>query len=388
MYEYQRQKKDLNFIAFERFIMAVREVHESKNLPNEALEKLHVKIATLGKKEILKEGKFIKDDPFSQMFLYKDRLFFMRKDMPPPPDKPFIDLSHNEFVKKFQEMPILESTQIVSLQKFFIVCFVINTLLFMLYIVVMKKLFRLKNLKNDIRKFGELKNFQAIALDSNDELGQIAREFNVAMEKLYQMKEARTLFLRNILHELKTPIMKGKIISGTYEDKAQKRQLENVFSRLETLLVEMVKVEKLTSDEWQLDKKEYRLVDVLDNAIDLLMSDTSRIKIVCMQDLPTVKVDFALFSTALKNLLDNALKHSSGDIKVEISLKKISVKSYGNELPKEKLDFTKVFNRDIEGASSGLGLGFYIINSIVKKHNFTFAYTYEEGTNSFCISYV
>lgn len=253
------------------------------------------------------------------------------------------------------------------------------------FIVVLKKLLRLKELKTQIRLCSDANKFEALKLQGNDELDQITQEFNLAMEKIHCLKEARTLFLRNILHEIKTPIMKGKIISNSLKVRDKKEQLQSIFERLEALLVEMLKIEKLSSNEWKLQKQEYRIVDVLDHAKDLLMGDTSRIEISIEDELPLIGIDFELFSTALKNLLDNALKYSYENVYVTIEKHSISVASYGEEIEEGNLDFSRIFNRKIEGASSGLGLGLYIVNEIVLKHGFSFTYEYTNDMNRFII---
>jgi len=248
-------------------------------------------------------------------------------------------------------------------------------------------LLRLKGLKHSIRSFGERKIFKEIAVDGEDELGEIAQEFNGAMQKIYHLKEARTLFLRNILHELKTPIMKGKIVADSVENGVKKEQLNRVFERLEALLVEMVNVEKLSSNECELGKQEYRLVDILDHASDLLMSDTSRLHVSIQSEVPLLCVDFELFATALKNLLDNALKYSHEDVTIVLESKSIHIISVGEPLSPSQCDFSRAFNRAIEGAKEGLGLGLYIANAIVAKHGFCLTYTHAGGQNHFTIGF-
>ncbi|MEZ7933704.1 MAG: ATP-binding protein, partial [Sulfurospirillum sp.] len=61
--------------------------------------------------------------------------------------------------------------------------------------------------------------------------------------------------------------------------------------------------------------------------------------------------------------------------------------SYGEKIPKERLDFSRAFNRVMEGASSGLGLGLYIANAIVAKHGFELSYLHTEGQNYFTIHF-
>lgn len=388
--EYKRQISDLQFFTFQRFMMAMKITFHNDADQEMMLTNLGVRISAQDKHLLLKEGVKLLEDPFSDMLMYEKKLYFVHRDPPPPPpDRGLHEGFPPPFLKnKMKEPPVLENIEEFSLYRLWILGGVINALLLLFFSIVLRKLLRLRNLKSAIRTFGDTKKFQAIGVESEDELGEIASEFNLAMEKIHLLKEARTLFLRNILHELKTPIMKGKILSNSLENTKQQTQLERIFERLETLLGEMVKVEKLSSNEWVLDAKEYRLVDVLDHAMDLLLlGDTKRIHIPPQEMAPLVNVDFELFATAIKNLLDNALKHTSERVEVDICAESLSVCSYGEKIPQERLDFSRAFNRAVEGASSGLGLGLYIANAIVAKHGFELSYVHTEGQNYFTIHF-
>ena len=382
--EYKRQQSELHYFAFQRFIMSVKLLRDTPfERQDTSLEALHVKHSTQDKVVLQTQGEKLLEDPFFDMVRYKEKLYFVPKNMPhPPPPLPMMAPKEHRPPPPHMSI-VLEDMGEFSMVRLWILCAVINLLLVLFFVVVMRKLLRLKQLKNAIHLFGEHKVFEPIVIGSEDELGEIAHEFNGAIEKIHHLKEARTLFLRNILHELKTPIMKGKILSTSLEHD----QLHRVFERLEALLTEMVKVEKLSSNEWTLDTKEYRLVDVLDHARDLLMNDTKRLHVKIEEEIPLMRVDFELFATALKNLLDNALKYSHEAVDVCISASSICVSSYGKKLDEKRLDFTKAFNRSIEGASSGLGLGLYIAYEIVKKHGFRLTYSYEDGRNVFCIEF-
>lgn len=253
--------------------------------------------------------------------------------------------------------------------------------------IVMRKLLRLKELKKAIRSYGEGKTVSMMGVKGEDELGKIAEEFTMAMQKIHHLKEARALFLRNILHELKTPIMKGKIVSHSVENDVKKEQLNRVFERLESLLGEMVNVEKLSANECELVTQEYRLVDVVDHACDLLMSDTSRLHVNIHAEAPLLRVDFELFATALKNLLDNALKYSCEEVSILLGREGIEIISVGEPLNALQQDFTRAFNRAQEGAKQGLGLGLYIANAISVKHGFCLICTYADGQNHFTIRF-
>ena len=50
---------------------------------------------------------------------------------------------------------------------------------------------------------------------NQDEIGELVREFNHSVEKLKAMGESKDAFFQSsIMHELKTPITKGRIVSG------------------------------------------------------------------------------------------------------------------------------------------------------------------------------
>lgn len=387
--EYKRQQSEGHYFAFQRFIMAVKLL---RDLPKEQLEEqlkpLHVKMSTKEKEPIRIAGKKLLEDPFFDMMAYEQKLYFVPKSIPALPPPPFM----NEHPRS--KMPpqshfehVLEDMDTYSMYRFWILGGVINGLLLLFFSIVMRKLLRLKELKQAIHSYGEGKNFHAIGVEGEDELSEIAQEFNSAMQKIHHLKEARTLFLRNILHELKTPIMKGKIASHSVENDVKKEQLVRVFERLEALLGEMVNVEKLSSNECDLAAKEYRVVDILDHACDLLMSDTSRLHVSIQNQAPLLYVDFELFATALKNLLDNALRYSSEDVSIFLDAKSIEIVSVGEVLSPSQRDFTRAFNRAVEGAKEGLGLGLYIANAIVLKHGFCLIYTYADGQNHFTIRF-
>lgn len=391
--EYKRQIKDLEYFTFQRFMIGMR-IREQDNVNiDEMLAKLGLKNSEISKTEIRQNGNKILEDSYCDMISYNNILYFVPRD-PLPPTKSLLRImliagippsSEGETISMI-DRPALENLENFSLSRFWILWATIDIVTLICFIVILRKLLRLHSLKSAIRTSGDTPHFQEIPIDSHDELGEIATEFNLAMYKLHRIKEARTLFLRNILHELRTPVMKGKILASIIKDDEFKDQLRQIFIRQEVLLGEMVKVEKLASNEWVLATKEYRLVDILDHAIDLLLiHDPKRLCIHAEDTTPILLADFELLATAIKNLLDNALKYSKNDVIVDIRPDHISICSDGEKIPEQRLDFTRAFNRDIESTNIGLGLGLYIANAIITKHGFDLSYHHEEGKNYFRI---
>lgn len=391
--EYKRQKSELAYFAFQRFTMAVRLSRDvSLEVLDEHLKSLHVKISSMPIQHLKAQGESLLEDPLFEMIRFEQKLYFVPKEgfRPPPPPHAFKEMEMPPPplpMRLVHEKIILEDIGEFSPYRVWILGGVINFLMILFFSVVLKKLLRLRHLKSAIEHVGDAQTFQAIGVESEDELGEIATAFNRAVEKIHHLKEARTLFLRNILHELKTPIMKGKIVSNRLENTKHQSQMERIFERLETLLDEMVKVEKLSSNEWVLEPKAYRMIDVLDHARDLLLCDTSRIEVHSKEFIPLIEVDFELFSTALKNLLDNALKHSIQKVDVFIEKDFICIESAGEAIAQKRMDFSRPFNRAVESSSTGLGLGLYIANAICRKHGFVLEYLHVKGKNGFKISF-
>jgi len=250
------------------------------------------------------------------------------------------------------------------------------------YLYVMKRLQPLQKLKKKIIGFSQGELEVDTPQKGRDEIAEVSNEFNKAIAKIKSLQESRNLFLRNIMHELKTPIAKGKLISDLIDDTKNQKRLQTIFARFEYLLSEFTKIEQVTSNAMILNKKRFRVVDIIDNAFDLLLIDSDQLDMHINNNLE-IDADFELFSTALKNLIDNALKYSSKRANIIVETESISIESYGEAL--KNTHFETAFNRAFEDSSRGLGLGLYITHHIVKKHGFNLEYKHSDGRNRFII---
>ena len=89
-----------------------------------------------------------------------------------------------------------------------------------LYEILNRKLRPLKLLNRQIIEFSN--GNKDIKLEykskSNDEVGTIAKNFNEAINIINNQSKSKDLFMRNMMHELKTPITKAMFIAETLED--------------------------------------------------------------------------------------------------------------------------------------------------------------------------
>lgn len=263
-----------------------------------------------------------------------------------------------------------------------------SALLISLYVSVINSLMPLKKLSSDIRKFGAGNMDVNIAKpDSNDEIAKVAIEFDAAASKIRELLRSRQLFLRTIMHELKTPIGKGRIVSEMVQNETHKSRLIAIFERLDMLINEFGKIEQLLSKNYALNYQESYFSNILEQARDMLMLDKfeEKVSVDIRQDI-LLRVDFGLFSLAIKNLIDNALKYAD-DKKAQVICDKdgIVVRNLGQPLQNPIEYYLQAFIREKGNKSGGMGLGLYIIDHICQMHKFSLKYSYEDGYHTFKI---
>lgn len=395
--ESKRQVRDAEYHTYERFMLGMRIRGQVEGNAAKQLAQIGLKNSELDPNKIRQGGEKIYSDSYTDMIRYDKKLYFVPRFSSIDPkmfsrimDAAGLNISSKDEIAK-NDVP-LENLEEISSHNIWVLWLVVDIVMVAFFIVVLKKLLRLRNLKNMIRRAGEEDKFRLIEVEANDEIGQIAGEFNTTMQKIDAIKQARALFLRNILHEFRNPIMKGRIMADMIaeilqDDKAGDR-LKQIFIRLEMILGEVVKVEKLVSNEWELKTNKHRVIDIVDHSVDmLLLKDTSRIEVLADGEISAVEVDFELYATGVKNLIDNALKYSNDKVVVSIDKSALCISSAGSELEPERLEFDRAFNRRVEISNSGLGLGLYIANQIFKKHGHALKYKHEDGKNIFMICF-
>ncbi len=249
-------------------------------------------------------------------------------------------------------------------------------LLLFMYVMVLRKLYPLKKLHCQIEQFaaGDLD----INIDSagDDEIGKIARSFDKAIRHIKQLMSSKNLFMRNIMHELKTPITKGRIIVETIDDEMARKILINAFERMNELISELAEIERITMYNFEPDKKDIKLSEIIERTEKVLMADSERydIKIVDRN----LYTDAKLLSLVLKNLMDNGIKYSPDKhVKLITTGNRIEVRSLGEPLKEDLSFYTEPFSQE-EKRSHGFGLGLYIVANILEKLDYKFRYRYDK----------
>lgn len=201
----------------------------------------------------------------------------------------------------------------------------------------------------------------------------------------HQLK-SRQLFLRTVMHELKTPIAKGRIVSELIDDEKQKNRIITIFEKLNFLIDDFAKVEQIVSKNYNPNIYSCTIKSAVQKSIDMLMLDNSE-NIICENiSAKKINVDLELFALALKNLIDNGLKYSK-DSKVVIKedANELHFVSIGEELQKPLTEYFKPFHNDTKLKNHGMGLGLYIVNAILQIHHMNLEYEHLQERNIFKI---
>lgn len=251
-----------------------------------------------------------------------------------------------------------------------------------LYLVVRKSLRPVKILREEIKAYGQGRPVTSCDTLGNDEISMLYREFISSVERVEAMSAARKLFLRNIMHELNTPVAKGKLIAALSGD-TNRQILTNIFERLDLLIKELSRIEHFSSGNYAPDIKPYRIIDIVDHARDLLFHEGP-----VHTDLGNhlFECDFEMMSLAFKNLIDNSFKHGT-HTRIAWSEGALLFKSDGAPLEHDLSHYTEPFitGTGYESQAKGLGLGLYIVKNLLERQEYRLEYRHELQTNIFII---
>lgn len=240
------------------------------------------------------------------------------------------------------------------------------------------------------RSFGHGDFSQRINVRSKDEVGELAESFNNMADSLSVSETVRRNFIANVSHELKTPMTSisgfvDGILDGTIPQEKQSHYLNIVSAetkRLSRLVRSMLDLAKIDSGNLTLNKKTFDLSQVI---IETLLSfenkiESKNVKIEGLESLQSLPIDgdVDMIHQVVYNLIDNAVKfvNDGGIIQIQAVLNNDSVtvliRNSGLSIPDEeiKLIFDKFYKTDKSRSQdkNGVGLGLYIVKTIINLH--------------------
>jgi two-component system OmpR family sensor kinase len=261
-------------------------------------------------------------------------------------------------------------------------------ILITLCLLILKMVYPLKNISKIIRKFGDGEYNLRIKTSSKDEIGDVSKTFNSMASNIQDLIISRQRLLRDIGHELKTPISKSKIALEMIEENKYKKILKKALSQIDEMVNELLYIEKLSSNQNRLNIETFSSETLVAEALSRLFIEDESLVNVKINSSFEIKGDLNYLAIALKNLIDNGLKYgTTKPVYLLIDDRKISIKSTGEPLDKPLEYYCEAFTQgDNSRSAEGYGLGLSLVKRILDKHNFTFSYQHDDGFNLFVIN--
>ena len=260
-------------------------------------------------------------------------------------------------------------------------------ILVVLFLIILKMIYPLKKISKSIKLFGEGRYDSRVDISTQDEIGELSKQFNAMASSIEELITARERLLRDIAHELKTPIAKSKLALELLEPSKYKEMLSRANTEMEYMTSELLHIEKLNANRYLLHIESFGVETLITEALSrLFLEDDADIEVNILNNI-NIKGDLFYLSIALKNLIDNALKYTKQKpITIAVKDKRISVKSRGEKLTKPIQYYYEAFTQeDSSRESKGYGVGLWLVKNILDKHSFDLEYSYEDGENIFTI---
>ena len=355
---------------------------------NLAVYKMQIMKDTQVQKSVVKDGKILKREGFESVkssLMFNDAGLYTKNIVTKLRATMIQYKKTIYFHMQTQNAEILIKDEDLKPYSYLNILYAYSTIFMMIsfsFILVLHKLRPLIRLRKKIALFGDGDLKISFKTKSCDEIGLVSNELEATKGKINTLLDARTLFLRNLMHELKTPIAKGTIATQMLGSQKQKDRFTSIFTRLETLVTEFALIEEVTSLGDKRDFKEYRLVDIIDGAIDMAMVERESVDVEVNAD-EKIQANYRLYTTAIKNMIDNAMKYSeNGHIRIAVIDGELCFENRGECLAHPLSYYIEPFTKENPSKNS-FGLGLYLVDSILKAHSQVLAHEYENGVNRF-----
>ena len=277
---------------------------------------------------------------------------------------------------------------------FFMTAFVVLMISFMASsVTTMRQVQPIREMVQATRRYAE-GDFDIRMYDygRKDEIGELAASFNAMAESLQQTERQRREFIANISHELKTPMTTiagytDGILDGTIAPENERQYLQIISDesrRLSRLVRRMLDVSQLQAID---PLKGGNHFDVCESMRRVLISMEKKITdrhLDVEADIPDEPIlvlgDNDLITQVIYNLLENATKFA----------RQGSTLYLGDTISAEELPLLfERFHKSDKSRSEdkdGVGLGLYIVKTILEQHHEQINVTSENGVTTFTFS--
>jgi two-component system, OmpR family, sensor kinase len=245
------------------------------------------------------------------------------------------------------------------------------------YPIVRRLTQRLQDLRLGVERWGQGDLSARVNEHGSDELAFVAQRFNHAAERVETLLKSHKSLLANASHELRSPLARirmGLELMGPDASESFKDEIRRNIAELDQLIDEILLASRLDSKE--ADIGSFESVDLIGLTAEECAHTGA--ELLPPEDGQPVNVQgvVKLLRRAVRNLLENARRYSSGPVTLELAREGrdvvLRVRDHGPGVPpSERERIFEPFYR-LPGASEvhgGVGLGLALVRSIAHRHH-------------------
>ncbi|PJI99585.1 signal transduction histidine kinase [Acidovorax sp. 69] len=248
------------------------------------------------------------------------------------------------------------------------------------YPIIRRLTLRLEALQRSVQKFGEGDLSVRVPEQGQDEVADLARQFNAAAGRVETLVKSHKSLLANASHELRSPLtrirMGLELMGGQQPSPAFREEILRNIAELDQLVDEILLASRL--DAREADVGTVELVDLIGLAAEECARVDADLDVSASPDSLEVRGVAKLLRRAIRNLLENARRYSTGEITVVVHRRQgraeVYVCDHGPGVPPGQRErIFEPFYR-LPGASEragGVGLGLSLVRSIAGRHQGT-----------------
>ena len=206
------------------------------------------------------------------------------------------------------------------------------------------------------------------------EIMAVTQAFNHMSKGIKQLEEDRNLLMAGISHDLRTPLTRIRLASEMMQeqDAFLKEGIETDIDDMNNIIDQFIDYIRHDSK----DKAELSDLNVLVEEVLHVETPNDRVIHFNGEDLPKIPLRHVAVKRALANLVQNALRYTTGEIEVFTGLDKsracayVVVSDQGDGIPEADIErlFQPFTQGDTARGGEGSGLGLAIIKRIIDTH--------------------
>jgi len=222
--------------------------------------------------------------------------------------------------------------------------------------------------------------------DRKDELAVLARDFDAMADQLRLNRGALTRLLRDISHELRSPLARMRLAVGlarqpTADPSRQLDRMEREIERLDGLISQVLKLARLSGTDAPFERETFDVDEVIEEVVRDANFEGAA-KGCTVQRVGAAKIlvngNRELLRSAIENVLRNAVRYSPKGARVEVAVERsdagltVSVRDQGPGVPEGEVErIFEPFYRVAESRdrdTGGEGIGLAITSRVMKAH--------------------